>query len=247
MSDQGAQNAPTGGRQDGVSNPDPKKGRAEDVKGGIGSGNPNMAAGEHTAMVDSAIDVQLSEHLRRVRDRLLAAFPDSGVSGFRGELTVEVSSDEIVDVLTYCRDEPDLHCEMLSDVSGVHWPAGKRRESAQETTGWPTYEIGDEAGRIELDYIVLSLEHNHRFRIRTHIPDDAAVIGSVSGVYRSAIFMEREAYDFFGVEFSGHPDLRRILMPDEWQGHPLRKDYPLGGVEVQYKGATIPPPDQRTY
>jgi NADH:ubiquinone oxidoreductase subunit C len=247
VSDQGAQNAPSGGRKEGVSNTELDQGRGADAKGGIGSGNPNMAAGEHTAMIDSSIDVQLSEHLRRVRDRLLAAFPDAGVSGFRGELTVEVDSDDIVDVLTFCRDEPELRCEMLSDLSCVHWPGGKRRESAQETTGWPAYEIGDEAGRIEMDYIARSLEHNHRFRIRTYVPDDTSVIASVAGVYRSAIFMEREAYDFFGVEFTGHPDLRRILMPDEWQGRPLRKDYPLGGVEVQYKGATIPPPDQRTY
>jgi len=59
--------------------------------------------------------------------------------------------------------------------------------------------------------------------------------------------MEREAYDFLGVDFEGHPDLRRILMPDEWEGYPHRKDYPLGGVEVQYHGATVPPPDQRSY
>jgi NADH-quinone oxidoreductase subunit C len=69
----------------------------------------------------------------------------------------------------------------------------------------------------------------------------------VADIYRSADVMEREAYDFFGVDFEGHPDLRRILMPDEWEGHPLRKDYPLGGVEVQYHGATVPPPDQRSY
>ena len=247
MSDQGAKNPPSGGREEGVSNPDPAASRGADSPGGTGSGNPNMAAGEHTALLDSAIDLQLSEHLRRIRDRMLAAFPDAGVTGFRGELTIEVEPQQVDDALTFARDDDDLRCEMLSDVSAVHWPAGRKRESAQETTGWPAYEMGTDDGRVEIDYIVRSLEHNHLFRIRTTVPDDAPILPSATSVYRSANFLEREVYDMFGVEFTGHPDLRRILMPDEWQGHPLRKDYPLGGVEVQYKDATIPPPDQRTY
>ena len=261
MSDEGPTSSASGGRTDGTSNvredrrdlggktagEAPAGGRVGEPGGGTASGNPNMAAGEHAALLDSAVAVQLDEHLARVRDRLVGAFPDAGVSGFRGELTVEVRPGDIVDVLRFCRDDPDLRCELLSDLSCVHWPAGKRAESAQETTGWPAYELGSDTGKVEVDYIVTSLEHNHHFRIRTAVDDEHPVLESVTGVYRSANFMEREAYDFFGVEFTGHPDLRRIEMPDEWQGHPLRKDYPLGGVEVQYKGATIPPPDQRTY
>ena len=247
MSDQGAQNPASAGRTDGVSNPGPKGGRPAEMPGGTSSGNPNMAAGEHAALMGSAVDLQLGEHLRRVRDRMLAAFPDAGVSGFRGELTIEIAGDEIVQALTFARDDDELRCEMLSDLTAVHWPAGKRREAAQETTGWPAYEIGSDEGRIEVDYIVRSLEHNHVFRIRTSVADDLPILPSATAVYRSANFMEREVYDMFGIEFTGHPDLRRIHMPDEWQGHPLRKDYPLGGVEVQYKGATIPPPDERTY
>jgi NADH-quinone oxidoreductase subunit C len=242
MSDTGAQNAPKGGHEGNRSNTEPIGG-----PGGTGSGNPNMAAGEATGLRDAAVDIQLSPHLAQVRDHVVAAFPESVVSGYRGELTIEVAPHQIVDVLDFCKTDPDVACEMLSDLSGVHWPAGKKRESAQETTGWPAYEIGDEAGRIEIDYIVRSLVHNHWFRIRANVPDEDPRIDSVVGVYGSANYMEREAYDFFGVTFTGHPDLRRILMPDEWSGHPHRKDYPLGGVEVQYKGATIPPPDQRTY
>ena len=242
MSDTGAQNPPKGGHEDNRSNTAPMGG-----PGGTSSGNPNMAAGEATSMLNAEVAAQLSAQLKRVRDRLVAAFPDAVVSGYRGELTVEVAPHEIVDVVSFCKQDPDLRCELLSDLSAVHWPAGRKRESAQETTGWPAYEIGDEAGRIEIDYILRSIQHNHWFRIRASVPDDDPRIDSVVEVYRAANFMEREAYDFFGVRFAGHPDLRRILMPDEWSGHPLRKDYPLGGVEVQYKGATIPPPDQRTY
>ena len=68
---------------------------------------------------------------------------------------------------------------------------------------------------------------------------------SVTSVYPTADWQERETYDMFGVIFDGHPNLTRILMPDDWEGHPQRKDYPLGGVPVEYKGAEIPPPDQR--
>ncbi|HEX6255734.1 MAG TPA: NADH-quinone oxidoreductase subunit C [Euzebyales bacterium] len=215
---------------------------------GAGSGNPNMASGEATKLRSRSVpEAQLSDRLRQVRDRLTATFDGLEVLGFRGELTVVCPAELVPDVLRHCRDDADLSCEMLIDVSGVHWPAGQREERAEETTGWPRYEFGDEAGRIELDYIVRSLRHNYVARIRTFLPDDEPRMASVAGIYRSADFMEREVFDFFGVDFDGHPDLRRILMPEEWEGHPHRKDYPLGGVEVQYEGATIPPPDQRSY
>jgi NADH-quinone oxidoreductase subunit C len=213
-----------------------------------GTGNPNMAAREATKLRSRNVpETQLDEHLARVRDRVVAAFDGLEVSGFRGELTLVCQPEQVPDVLRLCRDDPDLSCELLADLSGVHWPGGVTEERAEETTGWPRYDVGDDGGTIELDYLLRSLRHNHVFRIRTSLPDDAPGIASVSDVYRSAEIMEREVYDFFGVDFAGHPDLRRILMPDEWQGHPHRKDYPLGGVEVQYKGATIPPPDQRSY
>lgn len=214
---------------------------------GTGSGNPDMAAGEATALTEAAIDIQLSEQLAALRDHLVAAFPDLEVSGFRGELTLRARPEQIIHLLTFCRDDADVRCELLADLSGVHWPAGRRVEVAQETTGWPAYETVEDTGRIELDYVLYSITHNHRLRIRVDVPDTDPRIASAYGVYRSADFMEREAYDFFGVVFEGHPKLERILMPDDWEGHPHRKDYPLGGVEVQYKDATIPPPDQRSY
>jgi NADH-quinone oxidoreductase subunit C len=216
-------------------------------RAGTSSGNPDMAAGEYAKLVEGAVAVQLSEQLARLRDHLVGAFPDLEVLGFRGELTLVASADQMPELLRFCRDDPDVRCELLADLSGVHWPAGRRIEAAQETTGWPAYELEQEEGRIELDYILYSIAHNHRFRIRVHLPDSEPRITSATPLYASANVMEREAYDFFGVVFDGHPNLTRILMPEDWVGHPHRKDYPLGGVEVQFKGATIPPPDERSY
>jgi NADH-quinone oxidoreductase subunit C len=215
---------------------------------GSGSGNPNMASGEFVKLRSRAVpEIQLSEQLMGVRDRLVAQFDGLDVLGFRGELTLLCGPEQVPDILAFCRDDDELSCELLADLSGVHWPGGRREELAEETTGWPRYTSEDEPGRIEIDYILRSLRHNHVFRVRTFLPDVDPRIASVADIYRSADVMEREAYDFFGVDFEGHPDLRRILMPDEWEGHPHRKDYPLGGVEVQYHGATVPPPDQRSY
>jgi NADH-quinone oxidoreductase subunit C len=216
-------------------------------KTGPASNNPNMAAGERSHQVESEIAVALPDHLAAVRDRLTGAFDGLGVLGFRGELTLVVGADQLMEVLAFCRDDPEVACELLTDLSGVHWPAGERVEHAEETTGWPTYTATQAEGIIEVDYILTSVAHNHRFRIRVNVGDHEPHLPTASGLYKSADAMEREAYDFFGVVFDGHPDLKRILNPDEWVGYPLRKDYPLGGVEVQYKGATIPPPDQRGY
>jgi NADH-quinone oxidoreductase subunit C len=210
---------------------------------------PDMHAGEESKMRahDAELALQLSEQLQALRDHIVTAFGDLEVSGFRGELTLTVAPEQIVDLLRFCRDDPDVRCELLADLSGVHWPGGKRHETQQETTGWPMYEFGEEDGRIELDYVLYSVTHNHRFRVRTNVSDVEPRIASATDLYAAADFMEREAYDFFGVHFEGHPNLKRLHMPDDWNGHPHRKDYPLGGVEVQYKGATVPPPDQRHY
>lgn len=218
------------------------------ARAGSSSGNPNMAAGEGVRLRARGLpEVQLSEQLMRVRDRIVAQFDGLQISGLRGELTIECAPEQISDILTLCRDDAELSCELLADLSGVHWPGGQRAELAQETTGWPQYFSAEEPGRVELDYVMRSLRHNHVFRLRTFVPDDRPQIATATGIYRSADVMEREVFDFFGVIFDGHPDLRRILMPEEWEGHPHRKDYPLGGVEVQYHGATVPPPDQRSY
>jgi NADH-quinone oxidoreductase subunit C len=210
--------------------------------------NPNATLGEQGRMVESDVEVQLDEQFAALRDHIVAAFDDVeiGVLGYRGELTLEVPADRVIDLLTFSRDDEAVRCELLADLSAVHWPGGTQTVQSQETTGWPTFEREQE-GRIDVCYILRSLTHNHWFRIRTSIPDEDPRLPTATGVYRSANYMEREVYDFFGVRFDGHPNLKRIEMPDDWVGHPQRKDYPLGGVEVMYKGATVPPPDERRY
>ena len=164
-----------------------------------------------------------------------------------GELTVHVAPEQLVEVLTFCRDDQELACALLSDLSGVHWPAGDHVVERQaSTTGWPEYRVSRDEGVIEVLYMLRSVARNHHVRVSVATSDEAPRLPSVTGVFATANYHEREVYDFFGVEFEGHPDLTRILMPDDWIGHPHRKDYPLGGVDIPYKNDKfIPPPDER--
>nr|WP_040422471.1 NADH-quinone oxidoreductase subunit C [Actinopolymorpha alba] len=144
----------------------------------------------------------------------------------RGEITFYVRRDHLVAVARHFRDDPALRYEFCSGVSGVHYPGDRDRE-------------------LHAVYHLLSMTHNRRIRLEVTCPDAEPHIPSVVGIYPTADWHEREAYDFFGIVFDGHPGLTRIQMPDDWPGHPQRKDYPLGGIPVEYKGATIPPPDER--
>jgi NADH-quinone oxidoreductase subunit C len=144
----------------------------------------------------------------------------------RGQLTVFVRRERLLDVVRHLRDDPALRFEMCLGVSGVHYP--------------------DETGReLHAMYPFLSLTHNRRLRLEVTAPDADPHVPSIVAVYPSNNWHERETWDFFGLVFDGHPALTRIEMPDDWPGHPQRKDYPLGGIPVEYKGATVPPPDER--
>ncbi len=144
----------------------------------------------------------------------------------RGEITFFIRRAELPAVAKVLRDEPALRFEFCSGVSGVHYP--------------------DETGReLHAVYHLMSMTHNRRIRLEVTCPDADPHIPSVVPVYPANDWHERETWDMFGIEFDGHPALTRILMPDDWPGHPQRKDYPLGGIPVEYKGATIPPPDTR--
>ena len=145
---------------------------------------------------------------------------------WRDEITYHVRREHLVAFATALRDEPGLRFEVCLGVSGVHYP----------------YETGRELHAI---YNFLSITHNTRVRVEVSVPDEDARIPSIVPVYPANDWHERETWDFFGIVFEGHPALTRILMPDDWPGHPQRKDYPLGGIPVEYKGGTIPPPDQR--
>ncbi len=144
----------------------------------------------------------------------------------RGELTLFVHREHLFDVMRVLRDDPMLRFEMCLGVSGVHYP---HHEGQELHAVWP----------------LLSITHNRRLRVESTCPDGDPHLPSVVSVYPADNWHERETWDFFGIVFDGHPALTRIEMPDDWPGHPQRKDYPLGGIPVEYKGATIPPPDER--
>jgi NADH-quinone oxidoreductase subunit C len=125
-----------------------------------------------------------------------------------GDWTLIVALDRLPEVLVWLRDAPAARFDFCADVTAVDWP--------------PRPE------RFDVVYCLYSVPHRHRVRVKVRVPDGTAV-PSACGVWPAANWLEREVYDMFGIRFAGHPDLRRILMPEEWQGHPQRKDYPLEG------------------
>ncbi len=157
--------------------------------------------------------------------RLRHRFPDILVA--RGEVTVIVTPDDMLVGLRYLREDPGLSFGFLSDLTVSDWPELDPRF-------WVAYHLR-------------STERGHRIRVKVGLPPepDPPQLPSVTSLYPTADWLEREAYDFFGVVFDGHPDLRRIEMPDDWVGHPLRKTEPLAGVNTAFTGAFVPPPDQR--
>ena len=143
-----------------------------------------------------------------------------------GEITFYVHRDHILELCRTLRDEPALRFELCSSVSAVDYGV-------------------DVPQRLHSVYHLTSMTFRRRIRLEVAVDVDDAHIPSVVEVYPTADWHEREAWDMFGIVYDGHPALTRILMPDDWDGHPQRKDYPLGGIPVEYKGAEIPPPDQR--
>lgn len=143
-----------------------------------------------------------------------------------GELTVFIVREYIEPVTRHLRDDQDLRFELCLGVSGVHYPADKGRE-------------------LHAVYALMSVTHNRLLRLEVVCPDEDPHIPSVVAVYPANDWQERETWDLIGIVFDGHPALTRTALPDDWVGHPQRKDYPLGGIPVEYKGATVPPADTR--
>src|SRR5687768_11415131 len=129
-----------------------------------------------------------------------------------GELTVIVPAQHIVEVCSYLKNNADARFDFLSDICGVD-------------------RGPEEEPRFEVNYHLFSTAYHHRLRLKVLLTEDDVRVPTVTGVWRTANWHERETYDLFGVIFDGHPDLRRILLPDDWQGHALRKDFPLRGYE----------------
>jgi len=133
-----------------------------------------------------------------------------------GELTIEITRERLLDVARFLVSEPQSF-KLLSDLTCADFP--------------------EERDRFRVAYHLYSLESGSRVRLRVWAGADEPEVPSVTSVWPTANWHEREVYDMFGVRFTGHPDLARILMPDDWVGHPLRRDYPIGGEEVTFTDA----------
>ena len=149
-------------------------------------------------------------------ETLTNAFPNAveGIQEFRGEITLLVDANRIAEVCRHCRDTKGLEYNFMSDVAGVDY-------FPQEP-------------RFAVSYHLYSMVHNRSLRLKVYLAGDKPEVPSVTELFPAANWSEREIFDLFGIVFTGHPDLRRLLMPDGWDGHPLRKDYPLGYETVQF-------------
>ncbi|MCS6949957.1 MAG: NADH-quinone oxidoreductase subunit C [bacterium] len=164
---------------------------------------------------------QMSERadVLRLRERFPQAIQE--VYSFRGDTWVVIDRNYLVEVCQFLRDDPELSYRMLSDIVGID-------------------QLGRREPRFEVVYNLYSFKSFTRLFLKVRV-NEGETIPSVTGVYPGANFPEREVYDMFGIVFEGHPDLRRILMPDDWVGHPLRKDFPLGGEQVVFDKGTLGP------
>ena len=140
-----------------------------------------------------------------------------GQSEFRSQQVLRIKRESLIPIMTFLRDDASAKFEMLTDVTCVD-SLRLPQDMAKEFTD-----------RFAVVYQLTSLSHNTRLRVKAYVPEEPCEIDSVSGLWSSGNWGEREAYDMFGVVFKGHSDLKRILMPDNYEGHPLRKDYPLKG------------------
>ncbi|MDG4795318.1 NADH-quinone oxidoreductase subunit C [Micromonospora sp. WMMD1082] len=200
--------------------------------GNQGSGDVSGFGGlvrQHRAIEDTPRPY--GGYFDEVHDALEEAYPAFGeaiehVVVDRGELTLHIRPERIAEVCQVMRDDPALRFELLSSLSGVDY-------------------LGADERRLHVVYQLTSMTYRRLIRLEAAVSAEEPHLPSVTAVYPTADWQERETYDMFGVIFDGHPALTRILMPDDWEGHPQRKDYPLGGVPVEYKGAEIPPPDKR--
>jgi len=166
----------------------------------------------------------------RLEDRLRERFPGVALTRQTGEAvrdhTLYVPAESLVGIATFLRDEPELDFAMLSWIAGV--------------------DLLPREPRFEVVYHLLSIEHNHRVALKVRLSDEAPRVATVTGVWPTANWHERETWDFYGIVFEGHPDLTRILLPEDWVGWPLRKDSPLGYEEVAFThntpNRTVPDP-----
>jgi NADH-quinone oxidoreductase subunit C len=155
----------------------------------------------------------------QIAEKIREKFPEEtlDIREFRGQISVTLKKVRIRDICRYLHDDPDIFLDYLVDLCGVDY-------------------LGKKDVRFEVVYHLYSIKHRHAIRLKAEVPEDDPSIDSVMPVWAGVNWHERECYDMFGIIFEGHPDLRRILLPEDWEGHPLRKDYPLKGPEKEWPG-----------
>lgn len=156
-----------------------------------------------------------------IAEKIREKFPEEvvEVTNFRDQVSVIVKKDRILAICRYLHDDPLLNFDHLQDLCGVDY-------------------LGKKETRFEVVYNLYSIKYRHKIRIRAQVPENDPNIQTVTSIWAGANWHERECFDMFGIVFTGHPDLRRILLPEDWEGHPLRKDYPLKGPEKEWPGFT---------
>jgi len=152
--------------------------------------------------------------MQSLTETLLKKFPEAvlsvDVDTARSEVTVHVAAPRILEVARFLHDDPEACFDHITDICSADYPADQQR--------------------FEVIYLLLSLPHGKRIRLKARVTEDNPSLDSVTSVWRGATFLEREVYDMMGIRFSGHPDLRRILLPEDYaEGYPLRKDFPTEG------------------
>jgi NADH-quinone oxidoreductase subunit C len=154
-----------------------------------------------------------------IAQKIKEIFPDDvlAVNEFREQVSVTVRKNRIREIARFLHDDPALYFDYLIDVCGVDY-------------------LGKKEKRFEVVYHLYSIKYRRAIRVKAEVAEEDPSIDSVTSVWIGAGWHEREAFDLYGIKFTGHPDLRRILMPEDWEGFPLRKDYPVKGPEKEWSG-----------
>lgn len=157
----------------------------------------------------------------KIAEEIKGRFPEEvkAIQEFRGQVSVIVRKERIHDIMKFLKETPEFDFDFLEDLCGVDY-------------------LGKKDVRFEVVYHLFSMKHRNMIRIKAEVPEDDCNIDSVTDIWAGANWHERECYDLLGIVFKGHPDLRRILLPEDWEGYPLRKDYPLKSDlgEREWKG-----------
>ncbi|MBI5747359.1 MAG: NADH-quinone oxidoreductase subunit C [Nitrospirae bacterium] len=161
--------------------------------------------------------------MNEMAERIQSRFPEGfiGAKEFAGDIIVNIRKGQVLDILRFLNQDPDLDFDMMTEIITVDYP--------------------EDNERFEVVYQIYSTRKMHRIRVKARVKEDDSSIDSVTGIWKGADFMEREAFDMMGIRFNNHPDLRRILMPEDYdEGYPLRKDFPIKGKGWRHTYDFIP-------